>query len=92
MNEDSTALSLSQVKLQYERVPHHREAHVHHLDDPVVEYMELVRPLQLHRISGLPRGKYIVCGEAMEQEGRPYQESCFEATVLKEKSESKFVF
>jgi hypothetical protein len=54
--------------------------------------MPLIRPAQTYVLSDLPRGKYIVCGEAMTAEGEGYQESCFETRILRAKSESKYMF
>ena len=33
------------------------------------------------------RGKYIVCGEAMDHDDLVFQESCFEAKILREETE-----
>jgi predicted nucleic acid-binding Zn ribbon protein len=57
-----------------------------HLDDPVQEYIPLIRMSQTFTISSLPRGKYIVCGEALDKMGDVYQESCLETRIRKRKS------
>jgi hypothetical protein len=90
------------VRLLYERVPAHRQPIMQHLDDPVIEYVPLNRRVQSHDLTGLPMGKYIVCGEAMLH-GEVYQASCFETRIerldnnseLREKERSfsfKFMF
>ena len=60
-----------------------------HLDDPVLEYIPLIRTSQTYMLTDLPKGKYIVCGEAMDQEGEVYQESCFETRIRKLKIEGE---
>ena len=57
-----------------------------HLDDPVEEYILLIRTAQTFTISSLPRGKYIVCGEALGKMGDVYQESCMETRIRKRES------
>ena len=79
-----------QVKLQYERVPVHRQPHVHHLDDPVTELMVLTRPIMSHVLTDLPRGKYIVCGEAVTGEGEGYQHNCFETRIARAETDSEY--
>ena len=69
------------VRLSYERVPMHRKPCMAHLDDPVLEYIPLIRTSQTYMLTDLPKGKYIVCGEAMDQQGEVYQESCFETRI-----------
>ena len=68
------------VRLLYERVPAHRQPIMQHLDDPVIEYVQLTRRVQSHDLTELPMGKYIVCGEAMLH-GEVYQASCFETRI-----------
>ena len=68
------------VRLLYERVPLHRKPMLQHLDDPVIEYIHLIRRVQSHDLTELPMGKYIVCGEAMVH-GEVYQASCFETMI-----------
>eukprot|EP00092_Neocalanus_flemingeri_P064924 GFUD01078870.1.p1 GENE.GFUD01078870.1~~GFUD01078870.1.p1 ORF type:complete len:197 (+),score=67.73 GFUD01078870.1:73-663(+) len=68
------------VRLLYERVPLHRKPMLQHLDDPVIEYIHLIRRVQSHDLTELPMGKYIVCGEAMVH-GEVYQASCFETRI-----------
>jgi len=70
------------IRLLYERVPTHRQPFVQHLDDPVIEYYPMIRDAQTYILSELPRGKYIVCGEAMDRnESTIIQASCFEANI-----------
>jgi len=69
------------VRLLYERVPLHRKPFVQHLDDPVIEYYPMIREAQTYTLAELPRGKYIVCGEAMTKEGEIMQASCFETQI-----------
>ena len=40
-------------------------------------------------LKDLPRGKYIVCGEAIDQEGEVYQESCFETRIRRQEVEGE---
>ena len=72
---------LAQLHLQYERVPQHRQPAMQHLADPVEEYIPLIRTSQTFTITDLPRGKYIVCGEAMDKMGKVYQEGCLETRI-----------
>ena len=69
----------------------HREPAMQHLDDPVQEYIPIIRTSQTFTISGLPRGKYIVCGEALDKMGDVYQESCLETRIRKRKSKGEMV-
>jgi len=70
------------IRLLYERVPMNRKPCVQHLDDPVVEYHPMIRDTQTYTLSDLPRGKYIVCGEAMDQDdGEIVQASCLETQI-----------
>jgi len=69
------------LHLQYERVPQHRQPAMQHLADPVEEYIPLIRTSQTFTITDLPRGKYIVCGEAMDKMGKVYQEGCLETRI-----------
>ena len=73
----------------YERVPSHRKPNITHLDRPVIDSVPLIRhhqvttPQYLQRfrnnvrktyvISDLPRGKYIVCGEARDRSDVVFQ-------------------
>jgi len=68
------------VRLLYERVPVRRKANMEYLDDPVVEYLVLIRSSQSYHLTELPKGKYIVCGEAMVH-GEVYQASCCENKI-----------
>ena len=69
----------------------HRQPHVHHLDDPVTEVMVLTRPIMSRVLTDLPRGKYIVCGEAMSGEGEEYQHNCFETRIVRAETDSECV-
>ena len=68
------------VRLLYERVPQNKGPFMLHLDDPVIEYIPLIRRSQTHTLEELPMGKYIVCGEALLR-GEVYQTSCFETSI-----------
>ena len=68
------------VRLLYERVPHHYKPNMAVLDDPVIDYMPLIRSVQSYYLTELPKGKYIVCGEAMLH-GKVYQSSCCENKI-----------
>jgi hypothetical protein len=61
-----------------------------HLDDPVHEYIPLIRTSQTYMLMDLPKGKYIVCGEAMDHIGKVYQDSCFETRIRREETNSKY--
>ena len=63
-----------------------------HLDDPVLEYIPLIRTSQTYMLMDLPKGKYIVCGEAMDQGGEVYQESCFETQIRRQDTNSKYIY
>jgi len=77
----------SQVRLLYERVPAHRRPNRTHLDHPVMDFVPIIRNSQTYVIKDLPRGKYIVCGEALNQLGDVFQESCFETKIKREETE-----
>jgi len=68
------------VRLLYERVSMQKQPIMQHLDDPVIEYIKLIRRSQFYKLSELPMGKYIVCGEALHQ-AEIYQSSCFEIVI-----------
>merc|ERR1712106_1061378 len=68
------------TRLLYERVPLNKGPFLLHLDDPVIEFIPLIRRAQSYTLSELPIGKYIVCGEAMVM-GEVYQSSCFETRI-----------
>ena len=83
---------LAQLHLQYERVPQHRQPAMQHLADPVEEYIPLIRTSQTFTITDLPKGKYIVCGEAMDKMGKVYQEGCLETRISqKEKKGMSYI-
>ena len=63
-----------------------------HLDSPVLEYIPLIRTSQTYMLRDLPKGKYIVCGEAMHKGGEVYQESCFETQIMRQDTNSKYCF
>ena len=64
----------------------HRQPFINHLDDPVQEYIPLIRTSQTYTLTDLPKGKYIVCGEAMDHMGEVYQESCLEIRIRRMES------
>jgi len=69
------------ARLLYERVSVKKEGpEQRHLDDPVIEYVELSKPSMDHMLDDLPQGRYIVCGEALHN-AKLLQASCFEARV-----------
>jgi len=78
------------ILLLYERVPAKRHPENQHFDDPVVQYFPLNREFQTHTITDLPRGMYILCGEAMmaSGSGQILEASCLQAEIVK-KSEHK---
>ena len=51
----------------------------------------MIRTTQTYTIFDLPRGKYIVCGEAMNKVGEVYQESCLETRIRKEKNKGRLL-
>jgi len=70
------------VRILYERVRISKTAHLHHLDDPVTEVIPLYKDKQYFEIENLPKGKYIVCGEArIAGSLDPFQTNCFETLV-----------
>ena len=69
----------------------HREPAMEHLDDPVQEYIPLIRTSQTFTISSLSRGKYIVSGEALDKMGDVYQESCLETRIRKRESKGEMI-
>ena len=77
------------IRLLYERVPLDKGPFMLHLDDPVIEFIPLIRRAQSYTLSELPMGKYIVCGEAMVM-GEVYQASCFETRIERLDNNSKF--
>ena len=76
------------IRLLYERVPLDKGPFMLHLDDPVIEFIHLIRRAQSHTLSELPMGKYIVCGEAMVM-GEVSQASCFETRIERLDSDSE---
>jgi hypothetical protein len=78
------------IRLLYERVSLNKGPFMLHLDDPVIEYIPLIRRVQTHTLSELPMGKYIVCGEAMVM-GEVYQASCFQTNINRLDNNSKLV-
>ena len=76
------------IRLLYERVSLNKGPFMLHLDDPVIEFIPLIRRAQSHTLAELPMGKYIVCGEAMVM-GEVYQASCFETRIERLDSNSK---
>jgi hypothetical protein len=62
------------------------------LDSPMLEYMPIIRTSQTYMLRDLPRGKYIVCGEAMDKDGEVYQESCFETQIRRQETYSKYSY
>jgi len=77
----------TKVRLLYERVPAHRKPNITHLDRPVMDFVPIIRDSQTYVIDNLPRGKYIVCGEAMNHSEDVFQESCFETKIHREETE-----
>ena len=77
------------IRLLYERVPLNKGPFLLHLDDPVIEFIPLIRRAQSYTLSELPMGKYIVCGEAMVM-GEVYQSSCFETRIERLDNNSQF--
>jgi hypothetical protein len=77
------------IRLLYERVPLNKGPFLLHLDDPVIEFIPLIRRAQTYTLTELPMGKYIVCGEAMVM-GEVYQASCFETRIERLDNNSKF--
>ena len=77
------------IRLLYERVPLNKQPYFQHLDDPVIEYIQLDRSPLNYDLSELPMGKYIVCGEAMVA-GSVYQASCFETRIERLDNNSEF--
>ena len=59
----SDTTHVCQVRLMYKRVPRNKPALMQHLDDPIIEYIQLYRLDQEHFLSNLPMGKYIVCAD-----------------------------
>lgn len=68
------------VRLMYKRVPRNKPALMQHLDDPIIEYIQLYRLDQEHFLSNLPMGKYIVCADYTVR-GVIVQHDCFETIV-----------
>ena len=64
---------------------------MNHLDDPVQAYIPLIRTSQTYTLTSLPRGKYIVCGEALDMMGEVYQESCLETRIRKVESKGRMM-
>ena len=64
----------------YKRVPRNKPALMQHLDDPIIEYIQLYRLDQEHFLSNLPMGKYIVCAD-YSINTIVVQHNCFETIV-----------
>jgi len=52
-----------------------------------MDFVPIIRNSQTYVIDNLPRGKYIVCGEAMDHSEDVFQESCFETKIHREETE-----
>jgi len=70
----------SMVRLMYKRVPRNKPALMEHLDDPIIEYIQLYRIDQEHFLTNLPMGKYIVCADYKVHDV-VVQHNCFETIV-----------
>merc|ERR1719348_2795574 len=70
----------SMVRLMYKRVPQNKPALMEHLDDPIIEYIQLYRLDQEHFLTNLPMGKYIVCADYKVHDV-VVQHNCFESIV-----------
>jgi len=68
------------VRLMYKRVPRNKPALMEHLDDPIIEYIQLYRLDQEHFLTNLPMGKYIVCADYKVLDV-VVQHNCFETIV-----------
>ena len=68
------------IRLLYERVNVRRKLGMAHLTDPVIEFLPMQKEIERCDLTELPRGRYIVCGEAMVK-GEVYQASCCEINI-----------
>ena len=68
-----------------------RTAHMGSLSTPVISHVNFSKDSPTtHNITNLPRGKYVVCGEAYS-EGIIYQAGCTEIIVEKLETKSKIM-
>ena len=73
----------------YERVPLRRKAAMAALSAPVISQMSFSNDVSTtHNITNLPRGRYVVCGEA-SSEGVVYRAGCSHIVVERVRSNSK---
>ena len=68
------------IRLLYERVNVRRKLGMAHLTDPVIEFLPMQKEIERCDLTELPRGRYIVCGEAMVK-GEVFQASCCEINI-----------
>merc|ERR1719397_618999 len=72
------------IRISYERVPHHYPARLDMLDSPVrLMLYPAVSPV-IQKLENLPRGKYIVCGESLLEQGGTetvVQRDCFKIDI-----------
>ena len=73
------------MHLQYEQVNGDTN------NDPVEEYIALVRTPQDYTISGLASGEYFLCGEVMDNAGVIHQHQCLEAATSEPSSEGNIL-
>ena len=64
-----------EVRLLYERVPHHYTPDLGKLDNPIVKYIQVFNTsLDVkYTISDLPKGKYIMCAQILDKTGQVFR-------------------
>ena len=87
---DSDSAQL-EMRLLYERVPHHYTPDLGQLDNPIVKYIQVFNTsLDVkYTISDLPKGKYIMCAQIMDN-GQVFRSECIDFIIERPVTHSKF--
>ena len=88
---DSDSAQL-EMRLLYERVPHHYTPDLGKLDNPIVKYIQVFNTsLDVkYTISDLPKGKYIMCAQIMNN-GQVFRSECIDFIIERPVTHSKFL-
>ena len=81
-----------EVRLLYERVPHHYTPDLGQLDNPIVKYIQVFNTSRdvKYTISDLPKGKYIMCAQIMDDSGEVFRSECIDFIIERPVTHSKF--
>ena len=81
-----------EMRLLYERVPHHYTPDLGKLDNPIVKYIQVFNTsLDVkYTISDLPKGKYIMCAQILDKKGEVFRSECIDFIIQRSVTHSKF--